>query len=95
MSVDSMPVREVRAKVDAYDRTLLATDARFRRHVSVIHEDGSVLYFDSAFLMRVGEPWLAIFTEHHGCHVYHVEDLVSYSQLEPVYAVDDIHDVSV
>jgi hypothetical protein len=87
---DSIPLRAIRAKVDAYDKTLLATDPRFGRKVTLIHEDGSVLHFDSAFMMRVDKIWIAVFTEHHGTHVYHVEDLTSYEQLQAIPKIDTL-----
>jgi hypothetical protein len=58
--------------------------------VSLIHEDGSTLYFDSAFLMCVDKVWLAVFTEHHGTHVYHIDDLVSFDQLQSVPKIEEL-----
>jgi len=80
--MDSVPLRKIREKVDAYDAKLLATDPRFRRSVTIIHEDGSHLHYDSAFLMRVNKEWIACFTEHHGTSIYHEEDLVSFYEIE-------------
>ncbi len=79
--MDSVPLRTIRKKTDEYDAKLLATDPRFRRSVTMIHQDGSYLHFDSAFLMRTGD-WIACFTEHHGTHVYHYEDLQTYWESE-------------
>ena len=86
----SVPLQEAQAKADAYDRTLQATDPRFRRRVQLVHGDGSVLHFDSAFLMAIGEEWVAAFTEHHGCHVYHVEDLTAFSQMETIHDIEEL-----
>jgi hypothetical protein len=80
--MDSVPLKEIKQKADEYDATLLATDPRFRRSATLIHEDGSYLHFDSAFLMRIDSVWIACFTEHHGVHVYHHEDLSSFWESE-------------
>jgi len=62
---------------------LLATDPRFSRAVKIIHEEGTVLFFDYAFVER-HEDWVFIFAEHHGHHVYHESD-VQYYQYERIY----------
>lgn len=80
--MDSVPFQKIKEKAEAYDKTLLATDPRFRRSVIIEHEDGSYLRFDRAFLMQVDSEWIACFTEHHGTHVYYVTDLFAYSQFE-------------
>lgn len=58
------------------------------------HEDGTVLFYNYAFLMRYYDPehgnwgacstpgqWILVFTEHHGFHVYPVDDLTAYRQM--------------
>ena len=80
--MDSIPHKAIRDKVEAYDSHLLATDSRFRRVVVLRHEDGAYLHLPSAFLMRVEGEWIAVFTEHHGVHVYHAGDLHSYSEYD-------------
>lgn len=65
------------------DKTLLATDARFNRSVSVHHHDGSVFLLRHAFLTKntYGErTWLVCFTEHNGILIWDSEDLLSYGQ---------------
>lgn len=74
--------REV-AKAETYNRTLRADDPRLQRSVTIVHADGSVLHYRHALLMQSGE-YLAVFTEHHGFHVYHVEDLRRYEQSDTV-----------
>jgi hypothetical protein len=64
------------------DGALLATDPRFKRHVLLIHEEGTTLYFRFAFILRLDE-WLLVFTEHHRYHVYHETDLLLYKQFNP------------
>lgn len=78
-----MNLREAEAKASEYDKTLLATDPRFRRSVVLYHEDGSTFHWDSAFLMRK-EEWIMVFTEHHRFHVYHADD-VEYRQFQRIY----------
>jgi hypothetical protein len=88
--MDSVPLSKIREKAEEYDAKLLATDPRFRRSVTLNHEDGSHLHFDSAFLMRIGE-WIACFTEHHGVLVYHADDLSSYWESEQRYtAIEEL-----
>jgi len=81
--MDSVPLREIRKLAEEYDAKLLASDPRFRRSVTLNHEDGSYLHYDSAFLMRIQGVWIACFTEHHGVLVYHAEDLFLYWEYEP------------
>lgn len=85
--MDSVPLRKIREIAEEYDTKLLATDPRFRRAVTLNHEDGSHLHFDSAFLMRIQSVWIACFTEHHGVFVYHADDLTSYEELIPTHDV--------
>lgn len=86
---ESIPYREIRKLVEKYDEKLLATDKRFRKAVQIIHEEGTTLFFENAFLMKKtvkydkGETvWIIIFTEHHGFHIYHKDDLYSYFEYE-------------
>jgi len=88
--MDSVPLQKIQKKAEAYDSTLLATDPRFRRVVILEHEDGSYLQFDSAFLMRVDREWIVCFTEHHGFHVYHADDLFAYSQYERLNVLEEL-----
>jgi hypothetical protein len=76
-------IREAEALANKYDKTLLATDPRFRRSVVIDHDDGSHFQWDSAFLMRK-ENWILVFTEHHRFHVYDADD-VHYRQFQRLY----------
>jgi hypothetical protein len=80
--MDSVPLKLIRTIAEAYDHQLLATDPRFRRSVTLMHEDGSFLHFDSAFLLRIRSEWIVCFTEHHGLHIYHADDLMRYWESE-------------
>jgi len=88
--VDSVPLKQIKAKVEVYDKALLATDPRFRRSVVIIHEDGTILNFQNAFLMKT-DDWIVCFTEHFGFHIFHYSDLDSYSEFERRYqALEEI-----
>jgi hypothetical protein len=58
----------------AYDTKLRADDPRFRNAVMVIHEDGTVLHFEWAFVLKL-QNWYVIFTEHHRWHIYSENDV--------------------
>ena len=81
--MDSVPLKKIREIAEEYDAKLMATDLRFRRAVTLNHEDGTYLHFDAAFLMRIQKEWIACFTEHHGVFVYHETDLHSFWESEP------------
>lgn len=69
-----------------YDKALLATHPGFNHAVVIRHEDGSYFFLNNAFLKLYNgpdkKPWLLCFTEHHGVHVWHTEDLVDYAELK-------------
>lgn len=80
---------------NVYDN--LESDKRFQDSVVIIHEEGTVLNYKSAFLMRYYDSehgnwgacespgeWLFVFTEHHGVLVYPLTDLASWEQSTPV-----------
>jgi len=83
--MESVQLREVKSKVEVYDKGLLATDPRFRREVTIIHEDGSYFHWRDAFLMKL-DDWIVCFTEHHGFHIFHFSDLDSYWESERRHA---------
>jgi len=79
----------------AYDKAMLASDARFNFCVRIFHEEGTIYFFENAFMMEWKDPeeeydpmnaaerqgeWLLVFTEHQGCHVFSFDDLFSYAQ---------------
>ncbi len=47
--------------------------------VLIQHEDGTVLWFQSAFI-RLYRDYVCVFTEHQGTHVYHQDDLGRWEQ---------------
>lgn len=80
--MESMPLKKIREIAEAYDHQLRADDPRFRREVTLIHEQGSVEHYDSAFLIRIRGEWIVAFTEHHGLRIYHADDLLLYWESE-------------
>lgn len=94
--MESTFLRDVRKVAEAYDKKLRANDPRFRRQVHIIHEDGSVTNYDSAFLMKIADKhvtmqtsdysyWIVCFTEHHGLHINHSDDLLLYWESQKLY----------
>lgn len=94
MSVEMQRVYDVAAEID---KDLKATDPRFRHSVYLIHEEGTTLFFENAFIVRYYDrlhrdwgdcsfqgEWAMVFTEHHGFHVYPLDDLVSWNQFKKV-----------
>jgi len=67
--VESSDIKQIRERVKEYDAKLRADDPRLRRSVQVIHEEGTTMYFEWAFVVKV-ENYNIIFTEHHETFVY-------------------------
>jgi hypothetical protein len=91
--MESIFLRKVRKVAEDYDAKLPASDPRFQREVTLIHEDGSVVHYNSAFLMKMADShvsllttensfWIICFTEHHGLHIDHSDDLLLYWESE-------------
>jgi hypothetical protein len=70
-------------------KTLKATDPRFNRSVQLLTDDGAVLFYDGAFLLKNGE-WIYFFAEHHACEVFHAEELNGWAQYESIYEIEEI-----
>lgn len=73
--MDSVSIKTIRKIAEAYDHQLLANDPRFQREATIIFDDGTFLHYKSAFLLRIKHEWIAVFTEHHGWHIYHEDEL--------------------
>lgn len=73
-----------KAKAEAYSATLLCTEPRFHHSVFLHHMDGTMIRYRHAFMKRVNSNYVAVFTEHHGCHVYDDEDLAVFEELRSV-----------
>lgn len=74
MSKNKLGIRAIDELAKAYDIRLRADDPRFRNGVMVMHEEGTVLYFEWAFAIKL-HNWYVIFTEHHRWHVYDEDDV--------------------
>ena len=79
--MESTSINEVRKAIQVYDDALRADDPRFRREVTLIHEDGTYQHITSAFLIRYGE-YIVCFTEHQGTLINHASDLIAYGEAE-------------
>jgi hypothetical protein len=71
--------KKIEKIVQEYDSKLKATHKGFRNAVHIIHEEGTVLFYQNAFLRKIidvaDDSWIIVFTEHHGYHIYHSTDL--------------------
>lgn len=59
------------------DKKLSAYDFNPYSLTEIIHEEGTILHYRSAFA-KEWQDWIFVFTEHHGTHVYHKSDLYSW-----------------
>lgn len=70
-----------RFRVEAHARQVAAAvppdDPRFANCVAVIHRDGSLLFFNNAFMVSSGldADYLVVFTKQLDTHVFHTEDV--------------------
>lgn len=71
--MNRLGVKAVEALAREYDSHLRADDSRFHNSVMILHSEGTVLYFENAFAVRV-ENWHCVFTEHHRFYVYEDDD---------------------
>ena len=51
------------------------------RIIAISHGDGSYLEFHSACFKKLNKEWLAVFTEHHGIYLYHIDDIKNIKEL--------------
>lgn len=67
------------------DAKLRSDDERFRQAVLIVHQDGTILFYQNGFAEPLGNWWM-IFAEHHKVQVYHREDLIKLIQY---HRIDD------
>lgn len=79
-----MKLSKVYKRAKEYNAQLQADDPRFRRSVLLLHKEGTTLFFQRAFRMTAGDQYLVIFTEHHGFHVYHCDEVTKLFQFQGV-----------
>jgi len=74
----SLNYKEVLKKAEEINKTLTCNDfivGKIAKVIEFLHGDGTYCKFVSACSERIDIDWIAIYTEHHGVLVYHVEDL--------------------
>lgn len=69
--------KEAQTVAKETDKKLTAYDFNPYSMVEIIHEEGTILHYKSAFT-KEWKDWVFVFTEHHGTHVYHISDLKDY-----------------
>jgi hypothetical protein len=89
--MESVPFRQMRKIVEKIDAKIKATDPRLGRSARILHEEGTELFFESAFILKYGE-WVIVITEHHGFHFYPEDDLIAYMQYERIHEAEDVTD---
>jgi hypothetical protein len=87
----SASYKDAKSRAAALDANLRADDPRLRHAVHLQHHDGTVLFYNSAFVVR-WQGWLIVLTEHHGPHVYHPEDLHAFGMYRAVRRIEAVHD---
>lgn len=79
----SVNYRAALAHARAISSQLRNDDPRFANVVLLIDEEGSVMFYRSAFMERLGTDWLLVFAEHHPAQVFCISDLRLYKQFRP------------
>lgn len=87
--MESTGIKRIRERVKEYDAKLRADDPRFRRSVQVIHEEGTTMYFEWAFAVKV-DSFYVIFTEHHETFVYSNDEVQVIQRGERI-PVEELH----
>lgn len=65
------------------DSKLLATDKRFANAVQLIDAEGTVLFFNNAFIEEK-DGYIFLFTEHHEYDVFCEGDLIRWGQYKRI-----------
>lgn len=94
----SHPLQEAHRVAEAYVRFLDKgarrtgkMDKRFNNAVQVIHDEGTVMFFHSAFALKWG-IWHIVIAEHHDIHIYAQDEarVVMFKRIdEEVVTLDD------
>lgn len=88
-----MNVKEAREKLNEIHQTMLErarndlTNFQGRGCVQIVHQEGTTLFYESAFAVKYDEYWFII-TEHHNSIFYH-EDEVTVRQYKRVWGSED------
>lgn len=78
MSVEMKKAWELAKSIDDL---LRADDPRFQRAVKVIHEDGSILTLENAFVEEYKNYYI-VFSEHNDLHIFDKDDVYAVKQYE-------------
>lgn len=70
------------------DSKLTAYDFSSYKWVRIKHREGTDLLYRHAFLKKWKEYYL-VFTEHHGYHVFHEDDVVCYQYTQNIEKVKE------
>ena len=79
---------EANGIADKVDKTLQPGDSRYSRYVQMIDNEGSVMFYKNAFLLKHGD-WILCFTEDHGYFVYHMQDLEIFREFTLVDTLEE------
>ncbi len=71
----SIQMRKLHAEAKEFDAKLRADHPGFGGNVFIRHDDGTTYYFRYAFVQEMEGEWLAVYTEHHGFHVFHKDEV--------------------
>lgn len=77
--------REALEVLSKYGKTLRATDFHPDSYVMIHHEEGTTLFYASAFMVK-WKDWIFVYAEHHGDHAFHQSDLSAchqFKKMEP------------
>ncbi len=82
----SVQMRAAHAWAAEEDKDLRSDDKRLNRFVYLVHEDGSSMFYSSAFAVKYPQnnDFICIFTEHHGFFVEALDDLQAFHMMERV-----------
>ena len=73
----SVELKKIEEWADNFE--LAAYDKRFNLSSLIIHEEGTVCFYQNSFIVEHGD-WIIVFPEHHNYHIFHKSDLYNYVQ---------------
>ena len=73
---------EIQVWAEARDAELRA--GAFQHAVLLLDCEGCLLLWQAAELAEQPDGWVVVFTEHHGLHVFHRDEIVQLQQLAPL-----------
>lgn len=76
----------------AFKMKLLASDFHHGMGVLIAHEDGTTLFFRSAFAVEWRRNYLLVLSEHNGYHVFHKGDLRDWANFTAAHKMPRVDD---